>query len=44
LSPEIQQMIIRGVEQEAAGRSIVELERQRDQAIIGLLALRKDLA
>ena len=44
LSPDIQQMIIRGVEQEAAGRSIVELERQRDQAIIGLLALRKDLA
>jgi 3-hydroxyacyl-CoA dehydrogenase len=44
LSPDIQQMIIRGVEQEAAGRSIVELEQQRDQAIIGLIALRKDLA
>ncbi|MBI4627002.1 MAG: 3-hydroxyacyl-CoA dehydrogenase [Verrucomicrobia bacterium] len=43
LSPEVQRMIIQGVREEAAGRSIVELEKERDQAIIGLLALRKDL-
>lgn len=40
LTPEIKQALIEGVEQEAAGRSIAELEAERDRFLIDLLKLR----
>src|SRR6266404_7225518 len=39
-SPQIKQTIINGVLQEAAGRSIDELAGERDEVLMGLLALR----
>jgi len=41
LTPEVRAAIIRGVEEEAAGRSIDELEQERDRAVIALLAMRR---
>jgi len=39
-SPEVRQLIIRGVEDEAGNRSIEELERERDAMLLELLATR----
>ena len=39
-SPEVKQTIINGVKEEAAGRSIEELERERDEMLLELLATR----
>lgn len=41
LGPEVQAAIIAGVGEEAAGRSVPELEEQRDRALIEALKLRK---
>lgn len=41
LTPELKARLVAGVNEEAAGRSIAELERQRDTLLLGLLALRK---
>src|ERR1700691_4245287 len=41
-SPEVKQTIVNGVLKEANGRSIEELERERDEVLLGLLALRTD--
>jgi 3-hydroxyacyl-CoA dehydrogenase len=43
-TPQIKQTIIDGVLQEAAGRSIDQLAEERDQALLGLLALRNKQA
>jgi 3-hydroxyacyl-CoA dehydrogenase len=40
LTPELKEALIRGVAEEAAGRSVEELARERDRVIMGLLALR----
>jgi 3-hydroxyacyl-CoA dehydrogenase len=40
LTPEIKQALIEGIETEAAGRSIAELEAERDRFLIDLLKLR----
>lgn len=42
LGPEVQQKLVEGVEEEAAGRSIPELERMRDRFLLGLLRLRQE--
>lgn len=42
LTPELKERLVAGVKAEAAGRSITELERQRDQLLLGLLALRRE--
>jgi carnitine 3-dehydrogenase len=39
-SPEVKQTIINGVSKEANGRSIEELERERDSMLLELLATR----
>jgi hypothetical protein len=39
-TPAAKQAIIEGVEREAGDRSIDELARQRDEVLLGLLALR----
>jgi hypothetical protein len=39
-SPEVKQTIIEGVSKEANGRSITELERERDSMLLELLATR----
>jgi 3-hydroxyacyl-CoA dehydrogenase len=41
LTPELKAAIIRGVQAEAAGRSMEELEQERDRVILALLALRR---
>jgi 3-hydroxyacyl-CoA dehydrogenase len=41
LTPELKEKIIRGVYDEAAGRSHFELAAQRDKVVLGLLALRR---
>lgn len=41
LTPELKAKIVAGVRAEAAGRSIEELERERDRVLQGLLALRR---
>ena len=41
LTPELKARIIQGVLDEAGGRSIAELARQRDEVLLGLLALRQ---
>jgi len=43
LTPELQQIIIRGVMEEVGGRSREALARDRDQLIVGLLRLRSKL-
>ena len=40
LTPELKAKLIQGVKDEAAGRSIAELEKQRDDLLLRLLALR----
>lgn len=40
LTPELKRKLIDGVEVETAGRTIKELEAQRDELLVGLLALR----
>jgi len=40
-TPQLKKSIIDGVQQEAGGRSIDELARERDEVLLGLLALRK---
>jgi 3-hydroxyacyl-CoA dehydrogenase len=44
LTPELKATIIAGVQAEAAGRSMTELETERDRVIISLLRLRPDRA
>ena len=39
-SPEVKQLIIKGVESEAGGRSVSELEHERDAMLLELLATR----
>jgi hypothetical protein len=43
-SPEVKQTIIDGVLQEAAGRSLDQLAAERDDVLLGLLALRTNQA
>src|SRR6202051_1905497 len=43
-SPEVKQTIIDGVLQEAAGRSLAQLAGERDDVLLGLLALRTNQA
>jgi carnitine 3-dehydrogenase len=43
LTPALRQELIDGADREAAGRSIAELERARDDAIIRLLRERQTL-
>ena len=38
--PELKEKVIAGVSQETSGRSVEELEAQRDEVLLGLLALR----
>ena len=40
VSPALKEKLIAGVAQEAGGRSIEELDQQRDEVLLGLLALR----
>ena len=40
LTPEIKQALIDGIEAEAAGRSVADLEAERDRFLIDLLQLR----
>jgi 3-hydroxyacyl-CoA dehydrogenase len=42
LTPEVQEKIIAGVREEAAGRSVAELEKERDRLLLALLALRQN--
>lgn len=42
LSPDMQRKLIEGVAEEAAGRSIAELEARRDKHLISLLSSRRD--
>jgi len=42
LTPELKEILIRGVLEEAAGRSVEELAKERDRVVMGLLALRKE--
>jgi 3-hydroxyacyl-CoA dehydrogenase len=42
LTPELREALIKGVSEEAAGRSIEELGRERDRVVSGLLGLRKE--
>lgn len=41
LGPEVQQAIVAGVAEEAAGRSIAELEARRDEGLLALLKARR---
>jgi hypothetical protein len=41
LTPEVREKIIAGVREEAAGRSVAELEKERDRLLLALLALRQ---
>jgi hypothetical protein len=40
LSAELKQKIVNGVLEEASNRSVDELDRERDEVLIGLLGLR----
>jgi carnitine 3-dehydrogenase len=44
LGEEVQRAIVEGVAEESAGRSIAELERQRDEGLIALLKARKPVS
>jgi len=44
LGEEVQRAIVEGVAQESAGRSIAELERQRDEGLIALLKAHKPVS
>ena len=41
LTPELKAAIIKGVAEEAGGRSVDELAQERDRVVMGLLALRQ---
>jgi len=41
LTPEVRSLLVKGVTEEAAGRSMAELEAQRDQMLLKLLTLRR---
>jgi hypothetical protein len=43
LKPEVQRNIVDGVAEEAAGRSIAELEQERDRMLMGILRLRSEM-
>ena len=43
LTPELRAALIAGVEAEAGGKSIAQLEQERDASLIGILATRKAL-
>lgn len=43
LGPEVQDKIIQGVAEEAAGRSIAELEQERDRLLVAILRLRNEM-
>jgi 3-hydroxyacyl-CoA dehydrogenase len=42
MTAELKEALVKGVEEEAAGRSIEELARERDRVLMGLLALRRE--
>jgi carnitine 3-dehydrogenase len=42
LTEAVKEAIVRGVEEEAAGRPVAELARERDRILAGLLALRRE--
>jgi hypothetical protein len=44
LTPEVQKKLIDSVHAEAGSRSIVELEAERDEVLLGLIELRKKIA
>jgi hypothetical protein len=44
LTPEVQKKLIDSVHAEAGSRSIVELEAERDEVLLGLIELRKKVA
>src|SRR6202043_518756 len=44
LTPEVQQMLIDGVHAEVGSRSIDELEAERDEILLGLIELRRQVA
>lgn len=44
LTPEVQRKLIDGVHAEAGGRTVAELEEERDELLLGLLKLRADQA
>lgn len=44
LTPEVQAKIVEGVAEEAAGRSISELERERDRLLLAILKAKADAA
>ena len=43
LGPEVQEKLVEGVAEEAAGRSIAELEQMRDRFLLAILRLRKEM-
>jgi carnitine 3-dehydrogenase len=43
LGPEVQEKLVEGVTEEAAGRSIAELEQMRDRFLLAILRLRKEM-
>ncbi|MET0918436.1 MAG: 3-hydroxyacyl-CoA dehydrogenase NAD-binding domain-containing protein [Burkholderiales bacterium] len=43
LGPEVQKCIVEGVAEEAAGRSIADLEQERDRMLMGILRLRSEM-
>ncbi|MDQ4061234.1 MAG: 3-hydroxyacyl-CoA dehydrogenase, partial [Pseudomonadota bacterium] len=43
LGPEVQEKLIEGVAEEAAGRSIAELEQERDRLLLAILRVRNAL-
>jgi carnitine 3-dehydrogenase len=44
LTPEVRALLVKGVTEEAAGRSMTELEADRDQMLLKLLTMRKNNA
>jgi len=43
LGPDVQRKIVEGVAEEAEGRSITDLEQERDRLLIGILRLRNQI-
>ena len=43
LGPEVQERIVEGVADEAAGRSVADLERERDRFLLAMLRLREEI-
>lgn len=42
LTPEVRSLLVKGVTEEAAGRSMADLEAERDQTLVKLLTLRRE--